>query len=212
MDDFRHKIFRSGTIARPLITLLISATLAGSTGCANWSYRNIHAGQNPRDYEKLLPAFDTRRTPLGLCYYKVDSLGGEDVIMILVSDNRRVAGKLRAQVGGASKTPGGARGLRLEGEISSQWLGSELPGPADALRYLLTRLADYHADNATMRAHGWAAAGLTRLLELYPQAEPITSLPAAFNEQLERVPGGGTGDMRADGDHIVFHYSQPKSN
>lgn len=192
--------------------LFIAAALAGTTGCANWSYNSIRVGQNPREYEKLLPAFDTRRTPLGLCYYKVDSIGREDIIMILVSENRRVAGKLRTQVGAAGKTLGGPRGLTMTGEISGDWLGAELPGPADTLRYLLTRLAEFHADHTTMRAHGWVAAGLTRLLELNPQADPITSLPASFSAELERVPSGGSGDARAAGGRIIFHYSQPAAD
>lgn len=211
-----HILFHSKpdrfSIVRPLVALCLATVGLTNCGCATWSYNNIQIGQAPREYERLLPAEQTRRTSLGLCYYDVDSLGREDVIMILVSHNRRVAGKLRVQFVPRVTDPSKPRGLIMEAEIAPSWLGGELPGPADLLRYLLTRLADYHADNTTMRAHGWVVAAAIRLLEAQPNVEPITSMPAMFQAELERVPTGGDARAQVEPSRIRLHYSQPQAH
>lgn len=168
-------------------------------GCADWSYRTIKIGQGPRDYARVLPHEESRKTALGLCSLQISKSGHTDAIVVLLTEDRRVAAKFWARHTERNWGFGNPEAkYHLIGELSPKLYGSEGSGPLDTLRSLIVDLTEYRGEKLAMEAHAWVAAGLTRLMQCWPgDREPVSSSPL-LEVMLEQTPGGGTGSMEID--------------
>lgn len=175
--------------------MLTGAVLAlVPAGCASWSYDAVQPGQVPREYEYRLPAAATQRTPLGLCYVSRDLTGRSDVIVLLVTADRRLAGKFHAERVVLRLGPRVQRSYRLRGLVDPGLLGAGRAGPLDVLRAVLSDLVQAEAQASVRQAHHEVAAGLARLIERWPAAELDPAHAEALREALEGVaPGGQAG-------------------
>ncbi len=180
-----------------LASLFLVAT---STGCADWSYRAIEIGQNPRDYDNVLPRGLSRQTELGLCYFEAKDSGRSDAVVVNLGADRRVDGKWHATqikrlVWRQPKT-----GYHLHGEFAPGRVGLGQAGPVDVLRLNLLALTERQVDPHVVRAHTLVAAGIARLIEsspdtsladVCPDAEDLLALTSADGQaQLERDEAG----------------------
>ncbi|MFO0838589.1 MAG: hypothetical protein U1D55_08660 [Phycisphaerae bacterium] len=178
--------------------VLLTAMAAGLPGCADWDYDRIRLGQKPEEYERILPAGDTRRTDLGQCYFKKDSLGRADVIAILVSQDRRLAAKLHAttferRMGLTTRT-----GYRVLGELDPRVARLEAAGPVDALRAIVSDLLTTQADAGTRDAHALIASGLMRVLERWGGAQSVGMTEKDAAGVREKSPPGGEANLTVD--------------
>jgi hypothetical protein len=196
---------------RGALALLAALALLCLTGCADWSYRQIRLGQESDDFERVLPAETSRRTALGLCHLSEDKLGRTDAIVVLLTSDRRVAGKLRAhfQRNWGFKTD---YGFWLQGELDPELYGVEASGPLDTLRALAVELTDYQGERLALDAHAWAAAGLVRLIQRWPGVADAGVSSQRLEELFEQVPGGGTARLEVDERGIYrLEYRQGKT-
>lgn len=179
--------------------VIAAAVLSTVGGCAQAYYRQFQLGQQPAEYERILPAGSSRRTSIGLCYLGTDLAGRTDALVILVTDDRRVAAKLHAakvqrRIGGLEVE----RGYRLEGELDPRLCGIEGAGPLNGLRMLAGRLAEQPGQALELDAHWLVAGGLVRLLQAWPGVGEYGVEERRLSELFERVPGGGTAEVRLD--------------
>jgi len=188
-------------------------TLLALTGCTNWSYRQIQLGQSPKDYGRVLPAETSRKTALGLCHLSESRLGHTDALVVLLADDRRVAGKLWARRFVRKWRLGGAeRGFRLVGELDPELYGVAGSGPLDTLRAIAAELTDYRGEKLAQDAHAWVAAGLVRLMQRWPGVRDTGVSSQRLDELLDLVPGGGTARLEID-DRGIYHleYEQGRT-
>jgi hypothetical protein len=181
------------TIAGLLAPLLLCQTL----GCASWSYDNIQIGQAVRESQRLLPVDKTRRTDVGFCYVDQDLTGRTDAIVILLTKDLTVAGKLQASHVKRDVAWMSEEGYLLRGVIDPVAMQLNATGPVDTLRAVTDDLAQAMDDNFVREAHGWVAVGLARLIQRWPHMgiEPGGGNPGLM-EMLQRVPAGGTAMVR----------------
>lgn len=181
------------------------ATAAAATvalllcGCADWSYRQIQLGQTPDDYARVLPAETSRRTALGLCHLNERRLGRSDAVVVLLTNDRRVAAKIRARhqerKWGLGRT---GPSFWLQGELDPELYEVQATGALDALRAIASELTDYRGEKLACDAHAWVAAGLVRLIQRWPQVQDVGVSSQRLRELLERVPGGGDARIEID--------------
>jgi hypothetical protein len=169
------------------------------TGCADWSYRTIQIGQGPREYSRVLPMEESRKTALGLCSLQTSKTGRTDAIVVLVTEDRRVAAKFWARRMERNWGFGHVESsYELVGELSPKLYGSEGSGPIDTLRSLIVVLTEYRGEKLAMESHAWIAAGLERLMQCWPGDRDAGATSPHLDAKLSQVPGGGTGRMEID--------------
>ena len=193
---------------RAALALLLA--MAGPlAGCAQLGYQRIRLGQEQPAYRHALPEDKTRRTPTGLCYLEHDPLGGTEAVVVLLTRDRRVAGKLHARQRERELGWQRVNEYRLHGELHLELLGLPGTGPIDTLRSVAADLAATEPDSYVREAHGWVVAGLVRLVQRWPPAGELgLSYPHLF-DTLERVPAGGVARLTVERDGVlVIEYEQ----
>lgn len=196
---------RAAGLLLPGISLLALA-LAGS-GCAKLTYDRLNLGEPPSKYERMLPASESRRTAVGLCQLKKSAGGKVESILLVLSDDRRLAGKVRVRRVQRSAGLLGSTTYELYGSVDPVLYGAAEAGPADVLRSLVRSLVDYRGEKLAMEAHRLVAAGLLRLLERWPEAGDLGLSADVSADLAEIAPSGGTSriDVRDSG-VIDFQY------
>lgn len=195
-------IRRAGALAWLALPLL--------AGCTDWSYDRIQLGMTQRECERALPEDTLWRTELGFCYRQENGLGRIDALVILLTQDQRVAGKLQATTYPPYQRVGSECGYRLRGELdpAASILGAT--GPVDVARVLTSDLAGYRGAKPAMEAHAWVAAGLVRLLERWPHGETAAASYPTLAEALARIPGGGEAQIAVNPRGVyLFEYRQP---
>ncbi len=188
-------------------TAVIAATLGLmllAPGCtrleADWCYRHIQIGQLPRDYRDVLPADASRRTPLGLAYLR-EANGRRDAIVVLLADDRRVAGKLHASQ--RARLRGGERQYRLEGRIDPKLYDLAGAGPLDALRAIVADMADEQRGRLARDAYALVGGGLIRLMRTKANIEDVGAPAQVADTWLEAVPPGGHARLETNPDGTI---------
>lgn len=186
---------------------LAAMALAG-VGCAKLTYDRLILGEPPSKYERMLPASESRRTAVGLCQLKKSAGGKTESILLVLSDDRRLAGKIRVQRAQRESGLLSRRTYELYGSINPGLYGAAEAGPADVLRSLVRSLVDYRGEKLAMEAHRLVAAGLLRLLERWPEAADLGLSAELTADLAEIAPSGGTSriDVRESG-VIDFQYN-----
>ena len=175
------------------------ACLLALSGCgANRLYDRIQLGQSPREYKSVLPEATSRRTVLGLCHFHANSLGRTDALVVLLSDDRRVAAKLLASYVAPTVLNARRGGYRLRGELDPKLYDVSGTGPIDAFRLIAAELANYRGEKLARDAHAWVAAGIIRLLQRWPKLRDSGVRSDRLDLALERVRGGGGGAITVD--------------
>lgn len=177
-------------------------------GCAELHYSRVRLGQTPEQYDKVLPQESVRRTDAGMCWLERDRFGRTDAIVLLMSRDKRVGGKLRAtrihrDYGMMSETR-----YELSGEIDPRISGYRETGPLDMIRAVQMDLAEQSGDATAVQALRLVSTGLLRVLQRWPNSgEPVT--PVTLGESVELVPGGGEATLRVDRGglfHIAYRW------
>ncbi len=193
---------------------LLLAMLAGllNAACAQWSYDRVKLGQEPRDYERAFPAESARRTHLGLCSLCEDAFGRTDAVVVLLTHDRRVAGKVHATRFVRDYGFKTDEGFLLQGELDPQLAELQATGPIDVLRVIAGDLAEYQGERVAMEAHAWVAGGLVRLIQCWPHVNDVGIAAARLTELFELVPGGGEARIAVDPAGIYqFEYRKGKT-
>ncbi len=189
--------------------LLCAAPLL--TGCADLNYGRVSLGQEQREYQSAFPEDKVRRTSVGLCYLEQGALGRTDAIVVLLTRDRRVAGKLHAIHVERKFGWGDERGYRLTGELDPRLFETAGTGPIDALRLVADELTTNGEDNFVRTTQGWVAAGLVRLIQQWPHVGDEGPAAARLADELESVPAGGEAAIRVDARGVyVVEYAQGK--
>lgn len=179
-------------------------------GCAQSRYDALALGQRPAEYEGVLPADTSRRTSLGLCQF--ESRGDAvSVTVALVSEDRRIAAKLRAETGRSANMLGTRRaGYVLTAEVDPQLFRTQATSPFDVLRLIALDLAEYRGEKLATDAHAWIAIGVVRMLQRFPHVEPLHLDSPRVDELSDRVPAGGRAELSVGADGVLrFQYSAP---
>ncbi|MGE0479060.1 MAG: hypothetical protein AB7Q17_01190 [Phycisphaerae bacterium] len=178
-------------------------------GCAPLTYRSVQVGQTPAEYQRLIPAEQSRRTDVGVCSLATDPFGRVDALALLLTTDRRVSGKLHATHETRSLGLQTETRYALRGEFDPELAALGKTGPTDALRAIADDLASYRGERQAMDAYAWVAAGLVRLLQRWPNVDPAAMVYPNLADTLDRVPAGGVATMRirADG-RFEFEYTQ----
>lgn len=190
-----------------LILSLAAATLA--TGCAEFGYQRVQLGQEPRAYRQAFPDDKTRRTPLGFCYAERDDLGRHDATVVLLTGDRRVAGKLHATHVERRGLFGAETNYQLRGELDPELLRLSEAGPIDTLRVIADELTSVRDDTFVRDAHDWIAVGLVRLVQHWPHVGDEGPAGARLTGTLDRVPSGGVARITVDTRGVfLIEYTQ----
>lgn len=181
--------------------------IAFASGCADLSYNRLKLGAVPRDYDRALPAEQTRRTDLGLCYLNVSRARHRtDSIVVLWTADRRIYTKVQATY--REREYGFARRgeFHLRGELLPALGAMGDAAPADMLRAIVVELTAFRGERGATEAYGWVAGGLLRILnhETNTPIEPENA-GAAF-DYLDRIPAGGSAMLKTAGDALLFDY------
>jgi hypothetical protein len=132
-----------------------------------------------------------------LCYLDYSLPGRVEAIVVLLTRDRRVAGKLHA-----TRTESG---LALTTEVRYV-LEAELD-PNVAQLYGTGPIAQPVTDPLVREAQGWVAAGIIRIVQRWPHARDPAEVQLA--DMLERVPAGGEATITARPDGaLAIRYSQ----
>ena len=194
---------------RHALVALVALVAAASGGCAGASYDRIHLGQAPHAYRGLLPEAVTRQTDAGLACLERHAAGA-DVIVVLLNDQRRVAGKLYAHARASQGAwPGAARRprYRLVGELDRVGYGVAQVSPVDALRMIASELATTSGEPLAREAHQRVVGGMLRWLERWPGVEDYAIPPAQLATLRDMVPGGGAARLTIGADGTLrFEY------
>lgn len=175
----------------PVRFALIVFAWVATGGCAEFGYNRIQLGQEQREYEAAFPADKTRRTPDTLCCVERSALGQTDAMVVLLTRDRRVAGKLHARhierdFGFRAETE-----YRLSGELDLTLIHLGMAGPIDALRAVADELTAAQDDAFVRAAQGWVAGGLVRLVQQWPHAGDAGPAYPRLADILEHIPAGG---------------------
>ncbi len=179
------------SVARAAAGLLVLAAAATLCGCAQLDYDRLRVGRELREVGRALPADYAARSDLGLCFQKTSALGRTDVIVVLLTRDRRIAAKFHAVHNERHYGLGRDPAYQLAGELDPTLLGLTDVGPRDRLRALAADLTEPQADPFVREAHAWVAAGLVRIVQLDAPADEDEPLAERLVEMLERVPAGG---------------------
>lgn len=194
-------------IVRGLACLMLLGVAMGGGGCVKLTYDRLHLGEPPSKYERMLPASESRRTMVGLCQLRKSSGGKSEAILLVLSDDRRLAGKIRVRRVRSEAGLLSHREYELWGTIDPVLYGAGQAGPADVLRSLVRSLVDYRGERLAVEAHRLVAAGLLRILEQWPEAADLGLSPDLAADLAEIAPGGGKSHVEtADNGVIRFEY------
>lgn len=199
---------------RPPDDLWPAAVLAGvllllAGGCSDWSYDRIQIGMTQQQCALLFTEDSVRRTELGFCRLTEDRRGQTDALVVLLSRDGQVAGKLQATLRARDRWIRVERVFRLRGEVDPGLADLQATGPIDMLRVVTDDLSGYRGAQTAQQAHAWVAAGLARLMERWPHVASADELCPQLTETLERVPGGGTARIEVDRRGVYcFEYRQ----
>jgi hypothetical protein len=178
-------------------------------GCADATYDMIRLGQQPQEYERILPADRSRRTHLGLCYLDSDGRGRTDAIVVLLTADRRVAARIQSTCFERDWGFKLDRGFRLRGELDPQLYDLHAAGPIDTLRAIAGDLSNYQGEKLASDAYAWVAAGLVRLMQRWPKVTDVGVETHKLTELFERVAGGGEARITVDVRGVYrFEYEQ----
>jgi hypothetical protein len=180
--------------ALPLTALLVTLL----SGCTELCYERVQLGQEQRAYRSVFPEENTRRSTEGVCYCEKDGFGRTEAAVLLLTGDRRVAGKLYAlhqerKTGLQAETT-----YRLQGELDPQLLKLSAAGPIDILRAIADDLTTSGEDTFVREAHAWVAGGLVRLMQRWPHVGDEGPALTRLTETLERVPAGGAARIAVD--------------
>ena len=188
---------------------LLGMVLVCAPGCADWSYDRIQIGMTQRECEQALAEESVWRTELGFCSLSQRHFGRTDALLVLLTQDRRVAGKLQATCLERDTWLGPQTGFRLRVELDPEAAVLTATGPIDTLRAIADDLATYRGARPALEAHAWIAAGLVRLMERWPHVGPCGALYPELTDVLERVPGGGAAEISVDRRGVyLFEYQQ----
>ncbi|MBW7906938.1 MAG: hypothetical protein LC135_07415 [Phycisphaerae bacterium] len=184
--------------------------LALLCGCAGTTYRQLSLGQERSSYDRVMPREVTRSTDLGLAYLRHDPAAGRtDAIVVLLTQDRRIAAKMHAVRRERKGWMGGDPGFALRGEIDPRLAELQSSGPVDTLRVIVADLVAYQGERLATDAHAWVAAGLVRLMQAWPNTSDVGVDTRKLAAALERVPGGGTAQIAVDSNGVYrFEYRQ----
>ncbi len=202
-----HSIPRSAQPPRSLAQFLLSAALLASAGCADWRYDEIRLRAVPREYATILAADRTRQTPLGLAHLDQRSAERPEALLVVLSNDRRVAGKLQVRRSRRMTLSGAREIYQLRGEIDAALIGAAEAGPVDALRLLLSELERLPREPLPRNVYGSIAAGLVRLLDRWPGATAPEVDRDALDEWLCEINPEGQADISTTQGVIRIHYT-----
>lgn len=177
-------------------------------GCAGLTYDRVQVGRQLSEYQRVFPEDGVHRTDTTVCYLEHDGLGRTDAVVLLLTRDRQICGKLHAvrverRYGLAAGT-----GYRLRGEIAPELARLGATGPIDAARAVADSLTAIDGDRQTREVHGWVAAGLVRLVQRWPHVGDAGPAVPRLTDMLERVPGGGAGHLGVDpAGRYLFEYT-----
>ena len=175
----------------PRLLLMLAVCAALQAGCAGWSYDRIRLGAEHREYERAFPEAGVRRTETTLCYLAQDRLGRTDAVVVLLTRDRRVCGKLHATHFERNYGFKVERGYALRGEVDPALAELSAAGPIDALRAIGDELTSTEGDTAARQTRAWVAAGLVRMVQHWPHVGDEGPAFTRLTDTLERVAGGG---------------------
>jgi hypothetical protein len=181
-----------------VVLLSTAALVALLTGCAEMCYERVQLGQEQRAYRGIFPEESTRRSTAGVCYCEKDGFGRTDAAVLLLTGDRRVAGKLYALHQERKSGLQAETTYRLRGELDPQLLKLSATGPIDMLRAIADDLTTAGDDTFVREAHGWIAGGLVRLMQRWPHVGDEGPAFTRLTEMLERIPAGGVARIAVD--------------
>lgn len=193
---------------------LIAALLLATSGCAAMNYDQLQLGQVVDRPNRLLPEGGTTRTDRMLCYVTQDMLGRTDAIVVLLTEDRRIAARFHAvhvERNYGFKTE---RGYALRGEIDPELSRLGETGPVDAARAVADELTSGASGRTSVaerrrtipEAAQWVAAGLVRLIQHWPHIGDEGPAFVRLRERLMRVPPGGSAHVAITPDGM-FEFS-----
>lgn len=191
-------------LARIAALALLTAPLLLS-GCSQLTYGNVKLRESPQQYEKKLPSEQSRRTSVGLTYYNQSWDGKTEAIVVLLSTDRRVAGKIMATRTEPKPMMLQSGTFTLVGELDPELYDMRSTGPIDTLRVIARSLSEYRGEKLATDAHNLVTAGLVRLMQRWPRVEDV-------GVTAERLPSlfalaGGTGAASISVDSKgVYHF------
>ncbi|MFN0136584.1 MAG: hypothetical protein ACKVS9_10770 [Phycisphaerae bacterium] len=173
-------------------------------GCSQLTYDNLKLREAPTDYERKLPAEQSRRTSVGIAYYTA-SANRAEAIVILRSNDGRVAGRMLATRSDPNKWMRQGSQYSLVGELDPELLDLRSVGPIDALRLITQSLTEYRGEKLATDAHDLVCAGLVRLLQRWPRAEDVGARSERLPRLFELAPGTGEAIVAVDANG-VYHF------
>lgn len=190
--------------------LLWLCALPALPSCTQGRSDGLALGQRPAEYDGILPAETSRRTSLGLCRLERSGPSVRATVALL-SDDRRVAAIVRAELGGRAEPFGRDGGYRLAGEVDLRLFQTQTASPFDVLRLIALELSDYRGEKLATDAHACAAIGLVRLLERFPHVEAPRPSAPGIDEFADRAPAGGLAEISVAADGVLrFGYEAPR--
>ena len=199
----RTPILDRHTAARAIRPILTLALLTVLTGCSNWTYRHLQIGQTPHEYRRVLPTINTDQTPATVCYLKRQGSDRRDALVVLLTVDRRLAGKLRASY----RQRKNEFTYRLDGKIDPRLYGTEDAGITNTLRALAIDLTEHPGRQLAVEVHTWVAAGIVRLLAESPETGDFGVSAQQLQKLFERVPAGGQSQLkRSEQGYIELEY------
>ena len=208
---WQHYTISNGPIRRRALRITAGCVAAlFQFGCAQWNYDNIRVGQELRDQARALPEARSRRTEAGLCFLDRDMLGKSDAIVVLLTRDQRVYGKLHASYERRNLGFRVESHYQLAGVLDPEVGQFHAVGPVDTVRAVLDELTDDITDALTQEAHGLVAAGLMRLLQRWPHIGEEGLAYPQLNDMLERVPAGGRAGIAVneEGMYVLEYIRQ----
>ena len=185
--------------ARGVYTLVALALLTFLTGCSNWTYRHLKLGQSPSEYERVLPVVNTAQTPASVCYLRADKADRRESLVLLITIDRRLAGKLHAKY----RERKGSLRYELTGRIDPELFGTGAAGTTNTLRAVAVDLMEQRTGQIAAEAHAWVAAGIVRVLEQTPEADDFGVSADTLEDLFDRLPGGGEADVETNEHGVI---------
>ena len=194
---------RAADAGRTLLAAAVALTALLPLGCADWSYNQIALRQQLRDYERVFPEGQSRRTETTVCYCEQNVAGRTDAVVVLLTRDRQVCGKFQATH--IERNYGLATEVSyvLRGEIDPELAHVSGSGPIDTLRVIADELTSLGGDKFARDAHAWVAAGIVRLLQRWPHPGDEGPAFPRLTDALEHVPGGGQARISVN-EHGVY--------
>jgi hypothetical protein len=144
-----------------------------------------------------------------VCYCEQDGFGRTDAAVLLLTGDRRVAGKLYAMHQERKSGLQVETTYRLRGELDPQLLKLSATGPIDMLRAIADDLTTSGEDTFVREAHAWIAGGLVRLMQRWPHVGDEGPAVTRLTEALERIPAGGVARVTVDARGVyLVEYTQ----